>query len=89
MRPESVISSGNPKCGHKVVQDAPDQSWAAQRRGFREVKAIDGDKDDESGVQPVNLFVPVAKCEWVVLNVGIFGSGKTRPDSSGSSDHGW
>lgn len=58
-----MIPSGNPKGCQKVVHDAPDESWAAQRRLCREVKTIDGDKDDEGGVQPVNPFVPVAKCE--------------------------
>lgn len=63
MAPEAVVAACYTEGGHGIVDDRPNESWEDERGGTRKVEAIEGNQDNESSVEPIDLLVPVAPCE--------------------------
>lgn len=59
MAPETVVAACDAEGGAEVVDDGPDEGGAREWCAAGEVEAEAGDEDDEGGVEPVYLLVPV------------------------------
>lgn len=60
--PQSVVTSGDAKTGVEVVDDAEDGGVELEGNPVRGDETHHGDNDDEGGVEPVHMLVPVAPC---------------------------
>jgi hypothetical protein len=57
--PETVVPACDAEGGAEVVEDGPDEGGACERCAAGEVEAEAGDEDNEGGVKPAYLLVPV------------------------------
>jgi len=62
-----MVTGGNAQAGVEVVEDSEGGGLEAERRQIGTDATHQRDEDDEIGIQPVDVFVPVAPC------YGIFG----------------
>ena len=60
------------KCGEEVVRNAPEESWAGEGSVSGEVKTRQRYQYYQSGVEPIDLFVPVSNRDILVLDVLCF-----------------
>ena len=67
------LTSSYSKAGVKVEDDGPDAGIEVERDPVGRDKADDGNDDDESGVEPVNVEVDVGPSHWSVGNVNLLG----------------
>ena len=68
-----MVASCDTEAGVEVVDDGEDGGLEVERYPVAGHEAQDGDNDDEGGVQPVDLLVPVAPGRWLVGNVNLLG----------------
>ena len=61
MTPEAVISTCDAEGGAEVVEDGPEKRWARKWCAACKVEAVQGYEYDKSGIEPINLLVPVVK----------------------------
>lgn len=72
VRPEAMVPACYAKCGEEVVCDAPEESWASEGSVSSEVKTRQRYQYYKSGVEPIDLLVPVSNGDILVLNVLCF-----------------
>lgn len=84
-----VLTGGDADTGQIVVPNGPDRSLELQRNEIGMDAAVQGDEEDESAVQPVDVLVPVGESnggfgdvDGLLLLVG----GRSR---GFFSSHGW
>lgn len=70
---EEGLTSSDSKAGVEVEDDGPDGGIEADRDPVGGDKAENGNDDDESGVEPVNVEVDVGPSHWSVGNVNRLG----------------
>lgn len=68
-----MITSSDSKAGVEVEDDGPDGGIEAERDPVGGDEAENGNDDDESGVEPVNVEVDVGPSHWSVGNVNRLG----------------
>lgn len=73
-----MVASRDAEGGQKVVGDAPEEGWAGERGVESEVETQERNQDDEGGVEPINLFVPIANGHILILDVCCFLGGRGR-----------
>jgi hypothetical protein len=69
MRPESVIATSDAEPREKVIYNCPDGGSASQGYILCGVKTVQGDEDDKSGREPVDVLVPVLHSEGLFTDV--------------------
>ena len=63
------LTSCNTKTSHEVISDGPDGSFPLERRPVRRNESIDRNSNDESNVEPVDVFVPVRLGDGLLSDV--------------------
>lgn len=58
-----------------VVDGREHEGWSTKRHPLRDNQSHQWQNDDESGIQPVNMAIPVAPCHWQIRDVHV---GNTR-----------
>lgn len=69
VRPHTMIASGDTETCVDIVQESQNSSLPIEVSERSKEKANDGNNDDNSGVDPVDVLVPVLKSEWLFRNV--------------------
>lgn len=66
MGPEPVVPCGDTNAGPEMQQDGEDQGGALQRRVVREVGGYYRDEDEQGGLEPINVQIPIGQRPWQV-----------------------
>lgn len=64
-----MVPSSNAEAGIKIVENSKRGSLGAERGEIGTDTAHERDGDDEVGVKPIDMLVPVAPCDGVFGNV--------------------
>lgn len=73
-----LLTSCDAQSSEEVVDDCPDSSLQLQRHPESLDTAGDGNADDESDVQPVDVLVPVLASHLSIGNVHLLGVSRPR-----------
>lgn len=70
---EWELTSCDSKTGHEVIRDGPNSSLPLERRPVRSNESIDRNSNNESNVEPVDVFVPVRLRNWLLSDMRFLG----------------
>lgn len=71
MRPKTVVASRDPKSSYSIPRQGPDAGGESHRHILGSVESICWNDNNERGTKPIDVFVPILECDWLVTDVFI------------------